>query len=103
MMDVSSIAAAAGGVPTIGIDQPTAPENPAGASAFAQQLGGVVDGLQQSLGASDELAVKAVIGDLQDIHQATIAASRAQLEVELVSAVRNKAVDAFNEIMRMQA
>ena len=52
---------------------------------------------------ADSLAVKAVTGDLTDIHQATLAATRAQVTMELVSAVRNKGVDAFNEIMRMQA
>ena len=49
------------------------------------------------------LALKAVTGNLDDIHDATIAATRAQVTLELVSAVRNKGVDAFNEIMRMQA
>ena len=54
-------------------------------------------------GEAKTLAVKAVTGDLTDIHDATIAATRAQVTLELVSAVRNKGVDAFNEIMRMQA
>lgn len=42
-------------------------------------------------------------GDLDDIHSAMIASSRAAVTLELVAAVRNKGVDAFNEIMRMQA
>ena len=42
-------------------------------------------------------------GDLTDIHQATLAATRAQVTMELVSAVRNKGIDAFNQIMNMQA
>jgi len=72
-------------------------------SAFGATLGGAVDGLQQLQSTSNQLAVAAVTGDLNDIHAATIAASRAQVTLELVSAVRNKGVDAFNEIMRMQA
>jgi flagellar hook-basal body complex protein FliE len=32
-----------------------------------------------------------------------IASTRAAVTLELVAAVRNKGVDAFNEIMRMQA
>ncbi len=32
-----------------------------------------------------------------------IASARASVTLELVAAVRNKGVDAFNEIMRMQA
>jgi flagellar hook-basal body complex protein FliE len=70
---------------------------------FGSALAGAVDNLQQLQSTSDSLAVKAVTGDLNDIHQATIAATRAQVTMEVVAAVRNKGVEAFNEIMRMQA
>jgi flagellar hook-basal body complex protein FliE len=48
------------------------------------------------------MAMQAITGDLNDIHNATIASTRAQVTLELVTAMRNKGVDAFNEIMRMQ-
>ncbi|GGL71161.1 hypothetical protein GCM10009706_06820 [Curtobacterium citreum] len=70
---------------------------------FAGSLTNAVDGLQQLQSTSKTLALKAVTGNLDDIHDATIAATRAQVTLELVAAVRNKGVDAFNEIMRMQA
>lgn len=70
---------------------------------FATALTGAVDNLQQLQSSSKELAVSAVTGNLDDIHAATLASSRAQITLELVAAVRNKGVDAFNEIMRMQA
>ncbi|WP_422934684.1 flagellar hook-basal body complex protein FliE [Sinomonas sp. P47F7] len=69
---------------------------------FGASLAGAVDNLQQLQSTSNQLAVQAVTGNLDDIHNATIAATRAQVTLELASAVRNKAVDAFNEIMRMQ-
>jgi flagellar hook-basal body complex protein FliE len=72
-------------------------------SGFGASLSGAVDNLQQLQSASNELSIKAVTGDLNDIHTATIASARAQVTLELVAAVRNKGVDAFNEIMRMQA
>ena len=72
-------------------------------SGFASSLTGAVDNLQQLQSTSKQLAVSAVTGNLDDIHNATIAASRAQITLELVATVRNKGVDAFNEIMRMQA
>ncbi|HEU4667075.1 MAG TPA: flagellar hook-basal body complex protein FliE [Arthrobacter sp.] len=70
---------------------------------FGTALTGAVDNLQQLQSTSRELAVAAVTGNLDDIHAATLASSRAQITLELVAAVRNKGVDAFNEIMRMQA
>ncbi|WP_082489729.1 flagellar hook-basal body complex protein FliE [Frigoribacterium sp. Leaf172] len=75
----------------------------ASGATFGASMAGAVEGLQQLQGEAKTLAVKAVTGDLTDIHDATIAATRAQVTLELVSAVRNKGVDAFNEIMRMQA
>jgi flagellar hook-basal body complex protein FliE len=72
-------------------------------SALSGVLSGAVDNLQQLQSTSDTLAVQAVTGNLNDIHSAVLASTRAQVSLELVAAVRNKAVDAFNEIMRMQA
>ncbi|WP_402372865.1 flagellar hook-basal body complex protein FliE [Isoptericola rhizosphaerae] len=87
------------------VENPAAPAaaTSTGATDFAQVLGSAVDGTQQLQGTANELAVAAVTGDLKNVHEATIASTRAQTTLELVAAVRNKAVDAFNEIMRMQA
>jgi flagellar hook-basal body complex protein FliE len=48
-----------------------------------------------------QLAVKAATGDLGAVHDYTLAATEAQVTTQLTVAVRNKALDAFNEIMRM--
>ena len=89
------------GVTGTGYVNPTTPSSDG--SGFATSLAGAVDNVQQLQSTSNDLAVQAVTGNLDDIHKATIAATRAQVTLELVSAVRNKAVDAFNEVMRMQA
>jgi len=72
-------------------------------SAFATSITGAIDELQGLQRESNALKVAAVTGDLDDIHTSMIASSRAAVTLELVAAVRNKGVDAFNEIMRMQA
>lgn len=53
-------------------------------SAFATSLTGAVDNLQQLQSTSNQLAVSAVTGNLDDIHNATLAATRAQVTLELM-------------------
>lgn len=71
--------------------------------SFAATIAGSIDQLQALQSQSSALAVQAVTGDLDDIHDYTIAATQASVALELTAALRNKAVDAFTEIMRMQA
>lgn len=99
---MSGIAGVGGVAPTAYLPQ-TAPASSVSGSAFGQLLTGAVDSVQGAQDVANELAVKAVTGDLTDIHDATIAATRAAVTLELVAAVRNKGVEAFTEIMRMQA
>lgn len=74
-----------------------------GGAAFGVSLASAVDSLTAAQATSSDLAVRAVTGDLDDVHDYTIAATEAAVTLELTAAVRNKAVDAFTEIMRMQA
>ncbi|WP_341957664.1 flagellar hook-basal body complex protein FliE [Microbacterium sp. LWH13-1.2] len=97
---------AAGVTPLAPLSFETGPEAAGGsasAGAFATSLTGAVENLQQLQSTSNGLAVQAVTGDLQDIHQAMIASTRASVTLDLVVAVRDRSVSAFNEIMRMQA
>jgi flagellar hook-basal body complex protein FliE len=81
----------------------TAPAASTGAgSDFAAMLTKGIDSVQQAQSSADSMAVQAATGDLQDVHDYTIAATQAQLATELTVAVRNKAVEAFSDIMRMQ-
>jgi flagellar hook-basal body complex protein FliE len=72
-------------------------------TGFGQALADGLGQLQQAQAKSDNLAVSAATGDLTDIHDYMIASAEASLATQLTAAVRNKAVDAFSEIMRMQA
>ncbi len=62
-----------------------------------------IDSLQALQSNATALGIKAVTGDLDDVHDYTIASSQASVALELTVAMRNKAVEAFTEIMRMQA
>jgi flagellar hook-basal body complex protein FliE len=74
----------------------------AGGSGFANALGQGLQNLQQTQAHADDLAVQAATGDLTDVHDFMIASTQAQLATELTVTMRNKALEAFNEIMRMQ-
>jgi len=70
---------------------------------FAGMLSQGLQSVQASQGKADDLALKVADGTLSDPAQYTMAANEASLGLQLTLAVRNKAVEAFQEIMRMQA
>jgi flagellar hook-basal body complex protein FliE len=72
-------------------------------SDFASMLSNGLQSLQQTQSTADGLAVKASTGDLTDIAQYTIAATQASLATQLATSLTTKGVDAFNQIMGMQA
>jgi flagellar hook-basal body complex protein FliE len=70
--------------------------------SFSNALSAGLDNLQQLQSTADGLAVQAADGTLTNVHDYMIAATKASVATDLTVAVRNKAVDAFNEILRMQ-
>ena len=79
----------------------------AGAASAARgaDFAGVLSNGIQSLEQLDKTAqvkgVEAATGDLTDVHDYVIAANEMQVATELTTTIRNKALEAFNEIMRM--
>ena len=70
---------------------------------FAGMLSKGLESVQASQNKASDLSVQVANGTLQDPAQYTMAATEASLGLQLTMAVRNKAVEAFQEIMRMQA
>lgn len=69
---------------------------------FGDKLSGAIENLQGKQDKSDNLAMQVATGDLTDVSEYMIAATQSELATQLTVAVRNKAVDAFNQIMNMQ-
>lgn len=65
---------------------------------LGQALGEVNDLQQQAATANTKL----LSGQLEYVHQATSLAEKASLALELTLQIRNKALEAFQEIMRTQ-
>ena len=85
-----------------GVTETTGPQAGAGADGFAATLAAVFDSLQTKQAATSDLAVQAATGDLKDVHDYMIASTEARLATEMVVTIKNQAVAAFTEIMRMQ-
>ena len=69
---------------------------------FGNTVVNALQGMQDTQNNANSLAVQAATGDLTDVHNYTIAATEASLQTELTVAVRDRAVQAFNQIMAMQ-
>ena len=96
---------AAGASPIAAATRP-APSDPTAATGTATDFGTALTGaradLQASERATDELARAAATGDLNRIEDLMVASTETQLTTQLTVAVRNRALESFNEIMRMQ-
>lgn len=95
--------------PQVGAVSPTGPTSPSGVSGasgtghdFGNMVMDGIDRLEAVQDKSDQLAVQAATGDLTNIHDYTLAATEASVTAQLTVAVRNRALESFNEIMRMQ-
>jgi len=51
---------------------------------------------------SEDYSTKLASGQLENIHEAMIAAQKADVSMQLVMEIRNKILDAYREITRMQ-
>ena len=81
---------------------PQAPAVPPPSEDFGNLVTQGLERLDGVRSKADDLAVQAATGDLRDVHDYMIASTQASVATELTVAVRNKAVEAFTEIMRMQ-
>jgi flagellar hook-basal body complex protein FliE len=97
---------AIGGLPSLpslpSLTAVKAPETQDAAASFGQMVTNGLENLQETQGTADKLAREAATGELTDLHDYMIASSQASLATELTVAVRNRAVESFQEIMRMQ-
>ncbi len=95
---VSGVSGVSGVGAMSGTEQVTGPN-----TDFAGMLSKGLESVQASQTNADNLAAQVANGTLTDPAQYTMAATEASLGLQLTMAIRNKAVEAFQEIMRMQA
>ena len=97
-----------GGIGVEGITRPfPAPgaketQAPAGPEGFTQVLGDMVNRVNDLQMKADQAVQGFVTGESKGLHEVMIAVEKSSISFQLLSQVRNKAVEAYHEIMRMQ-
>ena len=69
-----------------------------GAGKFFKELVGKVNDLSQQ---SDQAIQKLATGENRNLHETMIAVEKASVSFQFMSQVRNKALEAYQEVMRM--
>lgn len=72
------------------------------APGFGETVGKALESVSAAEHEADSLAQRLAAGDDVGIHELMVATAKAQLSVDVLVQVRNKAVEAYQEIMRMQ-
>lgn len=106
---ISAVASSVGVAPTTYLANPLtgAVSGAQGSSTtesdFSSTLTQAVDQLQGAQAVTQNLAMQAMTGELDDIHDYTVAAAKSSVLLEVGTALKNQGVNAFNEIMRVTA
>ena len=93
---ITSAAVNAGHAPA-GASQP---RQAAPAGAFAESLGRLIDSVEATTGEANS-AVGNMLNKTGEVHDAMIALHHAETALQLTVQIRNKLVQAYQEIMRM--
>lgn len=88
---------------SLGSGSQTAPreEAPSSGVSFGDVLADAIRKVEQEQQTANDMAVKLAAGEVEDIAQVMIASERASLSLNLAIQVRNKVIEAYQEIMRM--
>lgn len=69
---------------------------------FANWFSGQLAAVNQTLMVADHDVQKLAVGATQNLHEVMIHLEEARLSFQLLAQVRNKVLDAYQEVMRMQ-
>jgi flagellar hook-basal body complex protein FliE len=70
-------------------------------TGFRDVFEGLIDNVERTEDVADMDAYKLSIGELEDPHTAMIDAAKAELTLSTMVQIRNKVLDAYSEIMRI--
>jgi len=71
-----------------------------GEANFAEELGKAIGSIEETQAEADREASKVALGG-GNLHETAIALQKADIALRLATKVRNKLIDAYQEVMRM--
>jgi flagellar hook-basal body complex protein FliE len=102
MMSVEAIAALAASQGTVLGATQVQPSGAAGVQSFSSLVSNGLNTVNAQLHASDIGLQKVAAGDTQSLHQLMISMEETRLSFQLLMQVRNRALEAYQDIMKMQ-
>jgi flagellar hook-basal body complex protein FliE len=75
---------------------------PGSSNGFGTMLDGLVNLVDGKQAAEQAVTQKVLLGDTDQLHQSVIAMQEASVALSLMVQVRNKLVESYQELMRMQ-
>ncbi|WP_336746333.1 flagellar hook-basal body complex protein FliE [Paenibacillus sp. y28] len=100
-MDIKSVA----GLSPMAAAKPAAAQQPGAvelSKQFGEYLSDALGKVNEQQAQVDKLSGQFVSGELADVHQLLIASEKASLGLELTVQIRNKVIEAYQDIMRTQ-
>jgi len=89
------------GLDGLSLPEPTgAPDRAAGGPGFSEMLAGAIEKVDALQGQADGEAQRLALG-AGNLHETAIALEKADLALRVLTKVRNKVIDAYQEVMRM--
>lgn len=86
----------------LAVPQEPATETEKAEHSFVQLLNQSLHKLNDQQGKADGAIKEYLAGDIQDLHRVTITLEEAQFGMQLAVQVRDKLLEAYQEVMRMQ-
>ncbi|MCL1956065.1 MAG: flagellar hook-basal body complex protein FliE [Fibromonadaceae bacterium] len=85
-----------------GIDPKRMGPQKADAPKFDEMLKGFLTDVNHMQNYADESIQKMVAGEIKDVHQVMLAVGEAKVAFNLMLEIRNKTMDAYNELIKMR-
>ena len=82
--------------------EPQLPKPEVGGTTFRSSLGNLVSEVNQVQHEASDAIQRFATGNGENLHEVMIAVSKAELSFKFLMEARNKLVDAYHEVMRMQ-